>query len=111
MVAISVEKKVRDQKVSFTVSALHQSVHNSEQRGAVTVYQYISGIDCSMFLFATSGNKNIPLPRLHIFPANYVPINGKKTADTVKSAACISKHERIESCLNEILQWPRNFFK
>lgn len=66
--------------------------------------QYIS-------FLATSVNQNISLPRLPIFPENYVHINGKKTAHIVKCAACISQHEETGSFLNEILQWPRNFFK
>jgi hypothetical protein len=47
-------------------------------------------------LLATALNKNISLPRLPIFPANVVPINGTKTADVVKSGACISQREEMK---------------
>jgi hypothetical protein len=54
---------------------------------------------------------NIILPLLPVFSANYVPINGKKTADIIKSAICIPQHQEIGNFLNDILRWSGHFFK
>jgi hypothetical protein len=53
-----------------------------------------------------SVNHVIILPQIPAYPANYMPMHGKKMTGIKKSVACVPTNEKTKVFRNEIFQRP-----
>lgn len=92
---------LRDQNDVIQCIYISLFVYSSEHKGVLAAYKYINDTDYSTFSWLCLEART-PLPA-HL--ANYVPINGNKTAEIKKPAAYVPQHEEAQNFWKEIYQW------